>query len=159
MRPHSSLNNNSRRLLSFLIYIRCYSHNSIFWKSKTELGVAGVLNHKMPIVLVSADGVNKNLEDFKTLQNSIDVLFHSEDSKTLYESMAKYITFEKVVSLDRLNPRSIDETDEDVKIRFQASLNTIRNMNVRTGMIISHHSVFAAWDPDLYVDEWGVIAM
>ena len=115
---------------------------------------------KMPIVLVSAEGINKKLEDLLARDGCwFDVVFHSEDSKDLYESMAKHVTFNTVVSVPQLNPQRENESNEDVKIRFQASLNTLRSMNVTTGMIISHHSVFGAWSPDLYVDEWEVVPM
>jgi hypothetical protein len=63
------------------------------------------------------------------------------------------------LAIDRLNERQADESELDAGVRVQAAVNVIRQMNVRTGIIISHLSAFNSWDKEAIKDEWDVIGM
>jgi len=108
----------------------------------------------MPIFLISADSKNK---PFSTLSDmNIDVLLESEDprSKEIGDRLSEQVVFGNRIVVERLN----EDCDEDAFIRMQAVLNMVRNMNVRSAMIISHDSVFERWTSGM-VDEWTVIPM
>jgi len=112
----------------------------------------------MPIVFVSVDSKNDTLVDFKSLEKPIGALFISEDPAA-FELSNNVGVYSNRLTTEALNPRRNDETDDDVKVRFQSVLNVIRSMNVETAMIISHHSVFNTWRTGTIVDEWDIIGM
>jgi len=104
----------------------------------------------MPIVLVSVDGKNETLGEFKKLERQIDILLESDDPRcrVISDSLIEQVTQRLVI--DKLNEGSES---------FQAVLNMVRNLNVNTAMIISHHSVINGWQKDTIGDEWEIIGM
>jgi hypothetical protein len=127
-----------------------------------ELHVRNVIVLKMPIILVSVDSDNMSLVDFNKMQNIVvDVVFESTDprSKAIVDILETKMIILKRFALDRLNERGDDESEEDAGIRVLAAVNAIRKLNVGSGMIISHHSVFSSWDSEAIKDGWNVIGM
>jgi hypothetical protein len=116
----------------------------------------------MPIILISVDSENKNLVEFDKMQDVIvDVMMESTDprSKAIGDLLSKKMCIVNRLTIDRLNERGPDESELDAAVRLQAAVNVIRQMNVRTGIIISHLSVFNSWDKEAIKDEWDVIGM
>lgn len=116
----------------------------------------------MPIILISVDSENKNLVDFDKMEDVIvDVVLESTDprSKAIGDYLSTKMVLRNRLVLDRLDERGSDESEEDAGIRIQAALNVIRQMKVRNGMIISHHSVFNSCRQTVIKDEWDVIGM
>jgi hypothetical protein len=116
----------------------------------------------MPIILISVDSKNKNLDDFKSMTDLVvDVLLESTDSRStaIGDQLANSICFVNRIAIDRLNDRKDSESDDDVMIRIKAAVTMIRQMKVRNGIIISHHSVLNSWSETIIKDEWDVIAM
>jgi hypothetical protein len=125
-----------------------------------ELHIRNVLLSNMPIILISADGPNNNLVDFDDMHDIVvDVMFESTDprSKAIGDILEKKMLIINRLALNRLNDREEDESEEHAGIRITAAVNVIRQMNVRTGIIISHHSVFNSWDRRAMKDNWNVI--
>ena len=116
----------------------------------------------MPIILISVDSENKNLKDFDKMEDVIvDVVFESTDprSKAIGDLLSKKMVIINRLALEKLNERGEDESELDAKVRLQAAINVIRQLNVRNGMIISHRSLFNSWDSEAIKDEWDVIEM
>jgi hypothetical protein len=115
----------------------------------------------MPIILISVDSVNKNLVEFENKKNVIvDVMMESTypRSKEIGDEIASKMTIINRRVLDKLDDRSISESEEDAAIRLQAAINVIRKMNVQNAVIISHNSVFKSWNR-VGIDEWDIIGM
>jgi broad specificity phosphatase PhoE len=112
----------------------------------------------MPIVFVSVDSKNATLDEFKSLEKPIQILFISEDPAA-FELSNQVGKYNNRLKTEALNPRGDGETDDDVRVRFQSVLNVIRGMEVETAMIISHHTVFNTWKEGSIVDEWDIIGM
>jgi len=116
----------------------------------------------MPIILISVDSENKNLKDFDKMEDvSVDVVLESTDprSKSIGDYLSTKMVLRNRLALDRLDERGSNESELDAGIRMQAAVNMIRKMNVRNGMIISHHSVFNSCSETVIKDEWDVIGM
>ena len=116
----------------------------------------------MPIILISVDSENKNLVEFDKMEDVIvDVMMESTDprSTAIGDLLAKKMCIVNRLAIDRLNERREDESEFDAGVRLQAAVNVIRQMNVRTGIIISHKSTFNSWDKEAIKDEWDVIGM
>lgn len=116
----------------------------------------------MPIILISVDSENKNLVEFDKMEDVIvDVLLESTDprSTAIGDLLSKKMQIVKRLAIDLLNERGPDESEEDAGIRIQAAVNMMRNLKVRSGMIISHISTFNSWDKNAIKDEWDVIGM
>lgn len=127
-----------------------------------ELHVINVILIKMPIILISADSENMNLVDFSKMENIVvDIVFESTDprSKAIVDVLETKMMILTRVPLDRLNEREEDESEENARIRVLAAVNVLRKMNVSSGMIVSHHSVFNSWDSGAIKDGWNVIGM
>lgn len=125
-----------------------------------ELHVKRVLVLKMPIILVSVDSANNNLADFNEMSNVVvDIMFESTDprSTAIGDILEQKMLILNRIALDRLTEREEGESEEHAGIRIMAAVNVIREMNVRTAVIISHHSLFNSWDPRAIKDEWNVI--
>lgn len=116
----------------------------------------------MPIILISVDSENKNLVEFDKMEDVIvDVMMESTDprSKAIGDLLSTKMCIVNRLAIDRLNERREDESEFDARLRIQAAVNVIRQMNVRTGIIISHISAFNSWDKEAIKDEWDVIGM
>jgi hypothetical protein len=116
----------------------------------------------MPIILISVDSENKNLVDFNKMEDVVvDVVLESTDprSKAIGDLLSKKMVFINRLVLDRLDERGENESEQDAGIRVQAAVNMIRQLKVRNGMIISHHSVFNSCSETVIKDEWDVIGM
>jgi hypothetical protein len=116
----------------------------------------------MPIILISADTDNVKFIDFDKMKNIVvDVVFESTDprSKAIVDILETKMIILNRVAVDRLNERGDDESEEDAGIRITAAVNVIRKMNVGSGIIVSHHSVFNSWDSEAIKDGWNVIEM
>ena len=116
----------------------------------------------MPIILISVDSENKNLSEFDKMGDVIvDVMMESTDprSKAIGDFLSTKMCIVNRLAIDRLNERRPDEDETDAGVRIQAAVNVIRQMNVRTGIIISHLSAFNSWDKEAIKDEWDVIGM
>jgi len=116
----------------------------------------------MPIILISVDSENKNLVEFDKMEDVIvDILLESTDprSTAIGDLLAKKMQIVNRLAIDRLNERGPNESELDAGVRLQAAVNVIRQMNVRTGIIISHISAFNSWDKEAIKDEWDVIGM
>jgi len=116
----------------------------------------------MPVILISVDSDNKNLVDFDKMEDVVvDVVLESTDprSRAMGDLLSKKMVFINRIVLDKLNERGEGESEQDVAIRVQAALNVIRQMKVRNGVIISHHSVFNSYSETAIKDEWDVIEM
>ena len=126
-----------------------------------ELHVNLLVSVNMPIVLISTDSVNNSLSDFKNMTNQIDIVIESTDPRS--RVISNYINENTLIinrlSTESLSPRTENESDEDVYIRFQAVVNTMRSLNVSNGIIISHHNVINTWKPDIIDQEWQIIEM
>jgi hypothetical protein len=112
----------------------------------------------MPIVFVSVESKNEKLHEFKSMEKPIQVLFISEDPAA-FELSNQVGKYNNRLKTEALNPRKDDETEDDVRVRFQSVLNVIRGMEVDNAMIISHHSVFNTWKEGSITDEWDIIGM
>ena len=116
----------------------------------------------MPIILISVDSENTNMTEFDNMEHVIvDVVLESTDprSKAIGDLLGKKMVFINRLVLNRLDDRGDNESDEDAMVRIQSAVNMIRQMNVRNGMIISHHSLLNSWVETTIEDEWDVIAM
>jgi len=112
----------------------------------------------MPIILISVDSENKTFELFDKMSDTIvDIVLESTDprSKDIGDMLSKKVIFTNRIVTERLN----EDCDEDPAIRMQAVLNMVRQMKVRTAILISHHSVFNSWKPEIVEDEWNIIPM
>jgi hypothetical protein len=116
----------------------------------------------MPIILISVDSENKKLVEFDKMEDVVvDILLESTDprSTAIGDLLSKKMQIIKRVAIDRLNEREPNEPEESAGIRIQAAVNMIRNLKVRSGIIISHISTFNSWDKNAIKDEWDVIGM
>jgi len=114
----------------------------------------------MPLVLISVDGANKALYEFKEIPFLvIDFMIESTDprSKAIGDELCAAITVLQRISLEKLDERREEESDIDVQSRIMAAVSMIRKMKVRNAVIISHDSVFNSCNETRADGEWEVI--
>jgi len=113
----------------------------------------------MPIIVVSTEGPNINLKDFKTMDLVVDIMLHSNDPscREIVDSISQMCTVIHQIPVHSLDAQGPEESIEDVRIRVESVVETIRQMKVRTAMIVSHLSVLKA-NPENSIDgEWDLI--
>jgi hypothetical protein len=111
----------------------------------------------MPIILISVDSENKNLKDFDNMSEVVvDVVLQSTDPRS--KEICDYLS-SKMVIINRLSMEILDECGEQPAERMRTAIGMIRDMKVRTAIIIGHQSVFSSWNPEAIKDEWDVIDM
>lgn len=116
--------------------------------------------NKMPLVLISVDGANKALHEFKEIPFLVvDFMIESTDprSKAIGDELCASITVIQRIALEKLNDRREEDTDIDVQARIMAAVSMIRQMKVRNAVIISHDSVFNSCEETRADGEWEVI--
>jgi len=104
----------------------------------------------MPIILISADGVNENLKDFKIMGIQADIIVSGTDEKcvAILERLKKEIVVCDSMVTNLLDvPRCYEES------KLETVLKMIRKMNVHVGIVISREPVLGI------LDEWDVMAM
>lgn len=121
-----------------------------------------ILSNKMPIVLIAADGINKNLVEFGNMSNNVfDVLVESSDpqSKAIGDSLGEDLCFVKREVDYTLDVIDEDDSEEEMAYRLGAVISRLRSLHVQRAMIITHKRVFNSWDPHINMDEWDAISM
>jgi len=115
----------------------------------------------MPIILVSAESKNATLGDFKTMDLCVDILLESThpDCTRIGDYVVDSATVIQRIGMNNLGPRKDDESDEDVRKRIHDAISFIRQLNVRVGMIVSHHSVLNSFEETQINEEWDLIGM
>jgi hypothetical protein len=111
----------------------------------------------MPIILIAVESENVNLSDFDSMKDIVvDFVLESTDprSKAIGDFLSTKMVFVNRLAMDILN-----ESGEDPAKRMQVAIDTVRQMKVRSAIIIGHHSVFNSWNPAAIKDEWDVIDM
>jgi len=112
----------------------------------------------MPIAVLSVDSANLKLEDFKDLTSIFNLIYVSTttDSNDLYNKLLGLgIAKELTVMTKLLDPPIEDETDNDIRSRFQYVVDQCSGG--ASAIIISHHSVINKWKNDFIDSEWTVI--
>jgi hypothetical protein len=110
----------------------------------------------MPIILISVDSENNNLKDFDKMSDVIvDIVLQSSDIRS--KAIGDYLST-KMVIVNRLTMEMLDEGENPAE-RMRTAVALIRDMKVRSAIIIGHKSVFSSWDPEAIKDEWDVIDM
>jgi len=99
----------------------------------------------MPIIIISSDGVNENVRDFKSMGIEVDILVqdHTPSCQPLADRIAKEITIK-----DTMVTNIFDGPDG-----MTVAINMIRRMNVQVGMIITRDCVLG------YTPEWTAVSM
>jgi len=114
----------------------------------------------MPLVLISVDGPNKELHEYKEIPDLVvDFMIETTDprGKALGDELCAAITVLQRMSLDKLGERASDESDIDAQARIMSAVSMIRKMKVRNAVIISHDSLFNSWIETRADGEWEVI--
>ena len=116
----------------------------------------------MPIILVSVDSKNDCLTILRDMKVHIDCMLVSEDvqANSIADTISNTIPVSKRIDTDLLSRPKEDETDEDISLRMQASIDFIRSLDIVYAMVVSHHSVLKKWRHELEIDEiWDIIEM
>lgn len=115
----------------------------------------------MPIILICSESKNTTIGDFRTMDLCVDILLESThpDCTRIGDYVVDSATVIQRIAMNKLEPRKDDETDEDVRKRVRDAIAFIRQLNVRVGMIISHHSVLNSLEETLIHEEWDLIGM
>lgn len=115
----------------------------------------------MPIIIVSVDGKNVKLEEFRELTKHIDLMIESsEQSATaLGDYIASFVKVNSRIDTDRLSSAKYSETEQDIYIRMQSVYTLVQSLNISTAIIISHHNVLNVWRNNLIDKEWEIISM
>jgi len=116
----------------------------------------------MPIVLIAADGTNKNLVEFGDMNNNVfDVLVESSDaqSKAIGDRLGEDLCFVKREVDYTLDVIEDDDSEEEMAYRLGAVISRLRSLGVQRAMIVTHKRVINSWDFQINMDEWNVISM
>lgn len=100
----------------------------------------------MPLILISADGVNENLKDFKIMGIQADIIVSATDSLSgaILERLKK-----EIVVCDSMVTNLLDNDT----VGLEMVIKMIRKMNVHVGIIISREPVLGI------LEEWDVMPM
>ena len=100
----------------------------------------------MPIILISADGVNENLKDYKIMGIQADIVVSATDEKcgAILERLKK-----EIVICDSMVTNLLDNDKDGLEMVIKM----IRKMRVQVGIIISREPVNGI------LDEWDVMPM
>jgi len=111
----------------------------------------------MPIILIAVESENVNLCDFDNMGDIVvDFVLESTDPRS--KAIGDYLST-KMVFINRLAMEILNEVGEEPAKRMQIAIDTVRQMKVRSAIVIGHQSVFNSWNPDAVKDEWDVIDM
>jgi hypothetical protein len=124
-----------------------------------ELHVSQIIIYKMPIILVSAQGPNYNLKDFKTMELVVDIMMESTDPecKAIADQIAQMCVVVHRMPVTKLNHQKPDESSDDVQSRVVSVVQTIRQMKIGTAVIVSHLGVLNS-NPETTIDgEWDLM--
>jgi hypothetical protein len=111
----------------------------------------------MPIVLISADGENRKLQDLNDIVDKFDYVFQSSSLKAteIVDSIAEFILCDHIFI-----EQSLDPVESDSNLKAETKLNTLLNkINIKTGnvLIVSHHDFFMKTSLKYVKNEWETI--
>ena len=112
----------------------------------------------MPFIFVCVDRPNVNLIQFlKDLDRSFDVVITSPHSIELATKIAKNVKVSAVLQTTDLNKRQSYETNEDVRLRIETFLESIRSMSFHIAIVVSYADNYNTYSPlTISNEDWGI---
>ena len=113
----------------------------------------------MPVVFVSVDSKNTRLCEFKDLTEQLDIIYYSNtvEAECILNKIREYTKVGRTILSDFLNPPEQHEMTDDIRKRVEYVVDDAYSWDVRSCMIISHHSVLNTWTPNFISEEWEIL--
>jgi hypothetical protein len=112
----------------------------------------------MPFIFVCVDRANVGLLQFlKDLDRSFDVIITCPETAQYGYMLAKNLKATAVLQTTDLNKRQSYETNEDVRLRIETFLESIRSMSFQIAIIVSFADNYNTWNPlTICNEDWGI---